>query len=493
MPDFSVRLTDPVIEQLERIRQPGWWHDTMARWLRRSGSYEGMIRRVLREEGLPQDLIAVVMIESSFDPLARSYAGATGLWQFMPAAGAERGLTRDHWVDQRYDPERSTRAAAQVLRRLHERLGSWELALAAYNMGYYGLVATVRTFNTNDYWRLRDYEYALPHQTRNYVPRIFAAAVVLRNPERFGFEEIERVPALEYEVLEVPQPTGLGHLARLVGSSVTLLKQLNPELRRGCTPAGSRPYRLRVPLGTRDKAAPHLRALAGASKIDQHEVMVGEDLESIAHDHGISQNKLARLNELSPRAAIEPGTILEVPAKVAPADPEKAVKAVVPDRRFVYRDRSRVFYRVVVGDTLERVAQAFAVTPGELVLWNDLDPEAELQTQMILQVFVPARFPGKGVRFIEEARVRHYVAGSIELYEEVARGREQVRLVYQTKRGDTLQRISRRFKISLGMLARINHISRNADLEQGEELILYIDPGLARSRSPGKSPSRRPE
>ncbi len=486
MPDFPVRLTDPVVEQLERIRETGWWHNTMERWIRRSGRYEGMIRRILREEGLPQDLLYVAMIDSSFNPRTRSHAGATGLWQFMPAAASEAGLVRDHWVDQRLDPEASTRAAARTLRNYYERLGSWELALAAYNMGLYGLLSSIRLYNTNDYWRLRSYEYALPYETRNYVPRIFAAAVVGRNPELFGLTELVPDPSVSFEVLEVPRSTGLGRLARLLGTSVERLRDLNPEIRRGRTPASKRPYRLRVPVGTRDKAEPHLRRLTGSrTKLEEHKVRVGEDLGSIAREYGISKGKLARLNEMRPRADLEPGTLLMVPAKTEPvaAPDEDQVKAIVPNRRFIYRERRRVFYRVVGGDTLERVARGFGVTPAELVLWNDLDPGARLQTDMVLQVFVPLDVTHDQVRSIDEGRVKLFVSGSTELYEDIARGRERRRITYRAKRGDTLKRLSRRYKLSVGLIARINHISRRHKLSPGDDVVLYVEPRHAPKRS----------
>jgi membrane-bound lytic murein transglycosylase D len=494
MPDFPVRLTDPVIEQLETIRAQGWWHDTMERWLRRSGRFEGMIRRVLREEGVPQDLIYVAMIESSYTPTARSRAGATGLWQFMPAAGSERGLRQDHWVDQRLDPERSTRAAARTLRHLHDRLGSWELVFASYNMGYYGLLTSIRTYNTNDYWRLRTAEFALPQETRNYVPRIVAAAVVGLNPERFGLGDVVRDHAMTFEVLDVPRSTGLGRLARLLGTSTDVLRELNPELRRGRTPPGPARYGLRVPVGTRDKAMPFMARLAGrSSKLSQHQVRTGEDLDSVARDHGTSRAALAKLNELRPGDAIEPGSYLIVPAKAAPPEPVgEVVTAVVPDRRFAYRDRTRVFYEVVSGDTLEGIARGFGVTPGDLVLWNDLDPAAELQSGMVLQVFVPIGFTGERVDALDEGRVRLFVARSTELYEEVATSRDQRRIVVQARPGDTLQRICRRYGISMGLLARINHFGRNHVLEPGEDVILYVSARAVPRPAPAPAPAPPP-
>ena len=483
MPDFPVRLTEPVVAQLERIKGPGWWHGLMGRWMARKTRYSKMILRVLREEEVPEDLLYVAMIESSFNPRAKSRAGATGLWQFMPAAGAEGGLERNRWLDERMDPERSTRAAARTLRWLHRRLGSWELAFAAYNMGFYGLRSVVRTYNTNDYWSLRSYEYALPSETRNYVPRILAAAIVGRNLELFGYSDIEFDEAVPCEPLEIPRPMGLGRLARLCGSRRSVLRDLNPQLRRSRTPGGGEPYRLCVPPGTADRAAARLRRLSGrATKLARHAVRVGEDLEAVAEEHGVSRSRLARLNEMSPRASLRPGMVLVVPEHDEEDDEAEAeeegeeVTAIVPPRRFVYGDRRRVFYRTVSGDSVARLASAFHVTPAEIVMWNGLDPAATLQTDMVLQIFPPLDHRLAEVRHLTEEQVRVFVAGSRELFEEMAERRERRRIVYRARRGDTLERISRRFGLGVGSIRRINHFDRRHRPEPGDEIVLYVEP-----------------
>lgn len=494
MPDLQIRLADPVVEQLERIRRPGWWHDAMGRWLRRSGRYEPLVRRILREEGVPEDLYYVVMVESGFNPTARSRAGAAGLWQFMPASGAEQGLGRDHWVDERLDFERSTRAAAHVLGGLRERLGTWELALAAYNMGYYGLLATIRGYNTNDYWLLWQYEGALPYETRTYVPRIMAAALVARNAERFGYDPADREPPLAFDVLAVPPSTPLGRVARLTGTSPDSIRDLNPALRRGRTPPGTVAYQLRVPEGTARRAAAKLGTLRRAADLlTSHTLRVGEDLASVAKLYGVGRQKLARLNEIAPRTELEPGTVLVVPAKTpAAVDPAEPPVAVVPERHFSYRDRRRVFYQVVAGDSLERLARAFDATVDQICEWNDLDPGAALQPAMVLQVFVPLSWRGADVRFLGEGDVRVFVADTVELYEELARRRDRDRVVYRVRRGDTLPRLGKRYGLSAGLIARINLISQSETLEPGEELVLYVERRGARPRPAVGEPLSEP-
>ncbi|MEO0325620.1 MAG: lytic transglycosylase domain-containing protein, partial [Myxococcota bacterium] len=188
--DLPVRWQAQVLRYLDYFKSDRRGRRLMRGWIQRSARYGAMIQRELRAAGQPEDLRCVAMAESGFDPTVRSRRGAAGMWQFVEGTGAEYGLTRDRWVDARLDPVASTRAAARFLGDLHQRFGSWELALAAYNMGYGALLRAIRKYNTNDYWTLAALEAGLPFETRIYVAKISACAVVMRNPERFGFGEL---------------------------------------------------------------------------------------------------------------------------------------------------------------------------------------------------------------------------------------------------------------------------------------------------------------
>jgi membrane-bound lytic murein transglycosylase D len=494
-PDFAAPLTEPVVAMLERIRAGGVWRSRLARWLERAGRYETMVRRILQQEGLPGDLVYVSMIESGFDTRAKSRAGATGLWQFMPRLGRAQGLRQDRWVDERLDPERATRAAARTLRSFHERLGTWELAFAAYNMGLYGLLASVRGYNSNDYWLLRKYEFALPQETRHYVPRIMATAIAAKNPERFGLTGLTPEAPVEGELVPVPRPQSLPRLARRLGISAEQLRELNPELRRDRTPRQKGPYRLRVPLGRGADAAAKLQRLARGQR--QHQVRRGEDLSSIARTYGVSQSDLAQLNGVSPDERPEPGAFVALPESQGrrPSAEAEVVPVVLPARHFVYPQRRRVFYQVRRGDQAAAVAQAFGVQPEELWWWNDLEPEARLQPGMVLQVFVPLDFDLSALPRLADDQVQLLTAGTEELYEAIAARRNRKRIVYQARSGDSLRRLARRFDLSVGLIARMNQFSRRHELAPGEEVVLYVEPNrLPRrrvSRAASRSPSRR--
>jgi membrane-bound lytic murein transglycosylase D len=217
MPDLPVQWDARVVRYLEFFKDDPRGRQVLAIWTRRQGRYRELVRRTLRKKGLPEDLLWLAMIESTFDPTARSVAGAMGLWQFMPDTGRAYGLSIDRWADQRLNPEAATEAAADFLADLHRRFGSWELAIAAYNMGYWGVAGSIRKYNTNDFWVLSRLEAGIPWETTLYVPKILAAAIIGRNPHVFGLDDLPVDPALEGEPIDVPPGTSLAVVAQAVG------------------------------------------------------------------------------------------------------------------------------------------------------------------------------------------------------------------------------------------------------------------------------------
>lgn len=314
--------------------------DRMALYLKRSGRYEGMIRSKLRARGMPQDLIYLTMIESGFDPTARSSAQAVGLWQFIEGTGRDYGLRVDRYVDERRDPEKSTDAALRYLSALYERFGSWNLAAAAYNSGE-GRVSRVMLRVTGrekgeerDFWRIRS---LLPSETRDYVPLIVAAAIVGKQPEKYGLGDVERWMPVETETVDVPGGTKLSRVAKAAGLSEKEIRELNPQLYRGITPAGE-VYPVKVPVGrAADYAANAERVLAEAepaaapaakapakvasatkaapakkSTTRAHTVSRGENLRQIAQRNGVSVAALKSANGLKGNV-IQPGQRLSIP------------------------------------------------------------------------------------------------------------------------------------------------------------------------------------
>lgn len=225
--------------------------DRMALYLRRSGRYEGMIRGKLRARGMPEDLVYLSMIESGFNPNARSRVAAVGLWQFMAGTARDYGLRVDSYVDERRDPEKSTDAALRYLQDLHRQFGSWNLAAAAYNSGEVRVSRAMRSVTgrvkgqESDFWRIRK---LLPSDTREYVPLIYAAALVGKDPAKYGLGDVERYLPVPTETVAVPGETDLGEVADAVGATEKELRELNPHLVRGMTPPG-KSYPVHIPEG----------------------------------------------------------------------------------------------------------------------------------------------------------------------------------------------------------------------------------------------------
>ncbi|HEX2202888.1 MAG TPA: lytic transglycosylase domain-containing protein, partial [Longimicrobium sp.] len=244
--------------------------DRMALYLKRSGRYEGMIRAKLRAKGMPEDLVYLSMIESGFNPTARSRASAVGLWQFMAGTARDYGLRVDSYVDERKDPEKSTDAALRYLRDLHRQFGSWYLAAAAYNTGE-NRVARVMRQETGavkgreqDFWRIR---HRLPSETREYVPLMVAAALIGKEPHKYGMGRVERWMPLETDTVAVPGGTDLGVVADAVGVGESELAKLNPHLVKKMTPPGKKDFPVRVPEGRSPRYAANferVRVAAGA-------------------------------------------------------------------------------------------------------------------------------------------------------------------------------------------------------------------------------------
>jgi len=297
------------------------------RWIERSGRYAEMIQGVLRGKGLPEDLMFTAMIESGFNPVAVSRAGAKGLWQFMAPTARRYGLRVDRWVDERLDPEKSTVAAARYLSDLHALFGSWELAKAGYNAGEMKVLRAMKSLGTSDFWELTRGRI-LRDETKNFVPAIQAAVLIGRDPQRYGFIASQAEP-LVYEVAAVPSGLTLSRIAVRAGVDTDVLCDLNPELRMKQTPPGGT-YLLKFPVGAssrfvegQERERAHRTATAGrgrhAGKPEIHIVQSRETVASIAKRYGISAAELVRLNELDGGARIRPGDRLRIVA-AAPAD-----------------------------------------------------------------------------------------------------------------------------------------------------------------------------
>lgn len=501
MPDLPVRWHPRLIQYLEFYKDDPRGRNIMRAWLRDQGRFRDMMLARLRRAGLPEDLIYVAMIESSYDPGTRSRVGAAGLWQFMPAAGRIYGLHIDRWIDERNDPVRSTDAVMTYFADLYQRFGDWHLAMAAFNAGYGAVLRSVARYNTNDIWELMEYENALPWGTMNYVPKAMAAAIVGRNRERFGFDDLDEAAPMQWDTATVPKSVSLSVVARAAGVSVETIEELNPQILRNRTPPTIDGYVVRIPAGSGALFAERFAQLRG--DWDSHDAYVvahGERFEDIATRYGLSRHRLAELNGIEHVSEVRGGMVLVVPRVSEEAQKRNQEKAeadlytsgpvpseegeplivAVPDADFTIPERRRVFYRVVSGDTVSGVADAFGVSRDELAAWNDLTAAANLHPRMILQVFVAPDFDGQKsagglgpVALLDERRMLVVTRGSdqhIELME-TRMGRERV--IYQPEKEESFESIGKKFGLSARDLARINHRAHDTVAQPGDEIIIY--------------------
>ncbi len=495
LPDLPVRWDARVVKYLEFFKDDPRGRATLSTWLRRSGRYRDSIRKAFRKKGLPEDLIWLAMIESGFEPTARSPVGAVGLWQFMPETGKIYGLSQDRWSDTRMSLTAATEAAADFLADLHRRFGSWDLAMAAYNMGYGGVLSAVRRYNTNDYWALAKLEGSFPWETTLYVPKILAAAIVSRNLAAFGYQDVNVEAPLDGEDVPVAPGTALSAVATACGVTTKEVEQLNPDLRASRTPPTQEDWRVLVPAG---KASGCNQNLAKVRKdqpaMERYVVRFGESIEQIAQARRVSVGKLVELNALAPGEILKGGMTLLVP-KTDPNDrsaPDPAKKAekpvvVVPQDVFVYPDRRRVFYRVQVGDTVRDVCTSFKVTPDELRRWNDIDPSARLVEGMTMQIFAPTSADLSKTVVLGEGDVRTVVAGTDDFFHNWdEKGRR--RLVVIAHAGDTLESVGKKHGVTTNLMERINRRGRSEVLAEGDRVVVWI-PGNGAATSPNAQAS----
>jgi membrane-bound lytic murein transglycosylase D len=374
----------------------------MERWLERSAVYFPMMRRIFEEENAPLELIHLSMIESGLVPTARSHARAVGLWQFIYATGAHYGLEVNWWIDERRDPEKSTRAAARHLKDLYAQWGDWHLALAGYNVSPRRIRSSIqRAGGERDYWAIFPY---LPRETRGYVPSYIAATIVAMNPRDFGFDPKLDAEPYAYDLVPIQGSVELSLLAEFAGISTQQLRDLNPELLRWATPPGRQPYPLKIPVGTKDRFMEYYRDLPETARrqLVVHTVARGENLGLIANKYGVTVRDLYAANErLS--TTIFPGQEVVIPVPegsnvaIAANQPSRARTAATGStnptasatpQTDVPANSARLVYTVKSGDTVGHISEWYGTEAWRLRNWNNIGNTIRVGQQLI--VFVPA-------------------------------------------------------------------------------------------------------
>jgi len=306
-------------------------------WLAQSSKYTPLMRSVLQENGLPEDLVYLSLIESGFNPYAYSRSKAMGLWQFIAPTGKRYGLKVNAWVDERRDPEKSTLAAALYLKDLYDMFECWYLAAAGYNAGERKIARGMKRYRTEDFWELTKHRY-LKRETKDYVPQMIAATLIAKNPERYGFEDIEYEDPLCYDKVKVPETTDLRSVAKACAVSVEELRDLNPELLRAYTPPNVSDYEVKIPCGKKEIFFSNFETLQQAKdlRFKTHVTRRGETPHSIAKLYRIELTSLLEANYLTMQSRLSSGKQLIVPIPLkqreGPTSPVKKTATTKPKR-----------------------------------------------------------------------------------------------------------------------------------------------------------------
>jgi membrane-bound lytic murein transglycosylase D len=388
LPDVDLPLSDIPLALNSKVEYFLYYFQTngkpaFSRWLSRSSRYIPMMKEILTREGMPEDLVYVAMIESGFQMHARSWANAVGPWQFISETGRRYDLRIDQWIDERKNPVKATTAAALYLKELYGMFkGDWYLAAAGYNAGENKILRAISMYNTSDFWEISRGSY-LKRETKEYVPKLLAAAIIAKDPARYGFTDIAYLTPIEYDTVRIPSRTNLDLAAKLSGTSYESIKELNPDLRHWCTPPNYPDYLLKIPKGSKAQfeteyaKIPEDQRFTERVLYSRYKARKKDSLKSVARRFNTTPAALAELNGLSAKSKgrIVVGTSLLVPVKqtVDFSHEGRTPKPAASKGSFAK------YYTIKSGDTLSALSKRFNVSTQLLSTWNNLKAKVALK------------------------------------------------------------------------------------------------------------------
>lgn len=501
----------------------GRGREFMERWLNVAGRYFPILRPIMKEEGVPEEIVYLTMVESGLNPVARSWKRAVGMWQFIKGTAHLYGLRWNFWYDERRDFEKATRAAARHLKDLHEEFGDWHLALAGYNSGAGRVYRGIRRSGSTDFFEMRR---KLPRETRNYVPEYIAATIIGMNPAKYGFGGIKPADPLRYEYVTVDDCVDLSVLADCAGTDLDTMRDLNPELVQWCTPPGMKGYRLRVPVGSSARFKEKYAAIPEQQKRDWivHTIRRGETLSSIASRYGIPIGIVQETNHLTVKKRLSVGKTLVIPVPKGSERFEKLVLASAqtdPSRSYTPRvrrsngnrtkmsralaaaarrspanvkDKAKLSYTVKKGDSLGQIAEWYSCRAADLRNWNDIPYGRPIHPGEDLVVWVP-KSRADQFKDIDEMSLAEKDA-SLKKAADHSQNDESLADAgphYVVRKGDTLDKIAKSHNVTILQIQRWNNLRKNR-IYPGQSLIIHDDAqGMKLPPPPDRVPAVQPK
>jgi membrane-bound lytic murein transglycosylase D len=354
------------------------------KWLVRSGRYISLMEKELAKAGLPQDLAYLSMIESGYNQLAYSKASAVGLWQFMRATGKQYNLAIDQYVDERRDAEKSTAAAVTFLGDLYQEFGDWHLAVAAYNAGPGKIGKGLKQYKVDNFWDLAKHNY-LNLETKRYVPKLIAAIIIARDPEKYGFTGLDYAEPMKYDRIDVGPGMSLDAVAVVSGTDTKVIKELNQELRQGKTPPNMSHYSVKIPTGSKELASNNMERLHSyvSTGYKTHTIRRGETLAAICRQYDINTTTLLKVNNLRSNK-LKNGTNLRIPFTTVKYQllPEGSTEQLA-----AYKD-NLILHRIKKGESISKIAKNYCVPQEMIVNWNGLRSVHEIRAGQQLALYI---------------------------------------------------------------------------------------------------------
>jgi len=453
--DLPIEINDRVLGFLNHYTN-GRGRSVIEVALERIGRYQPMIEQILKEEGVPLDLIYLCQAESAFQPRALSRAKAKGMWQFISSRGKEYGLRQTWWVDERSDPEKSTRAAARHLKDLHQQFGDWYLAMAAYNAGPVRIEKALEKTGADNFWTLAN-KRVLPKETINYVPNILALTIIGKNPQKYGFD-IESKPPLETERVSVDKATDLRVIAEAINLPLENLRELNGHVLRWTTPPDDPDFELVLPQGYGEKFKAEIDSLPESKRVlfREHVVRKSETLAAIAKKYGSSVIELKQANNLRAKPVLRAGQSLIIP--MSGINPPQVASKSARTKAVGKSAGAITAYTVRKGDTLTKIAARFKVSVASLKTWNHLST-AGVTVGKKLVVAEPLQ------RASADRPASPATSGTRSAPRPV---------VHKVKPGDTLVSIASTYRTSVDAILSWNKENDLSVIHPGDQITIYL-------------------